>query len=573
MIESAFIELSLVLIVTVALAGLMRVLKQPLIVAYILAGILLGPVFGMVRSTPAFSTLGELGVALLLFMVGLGLNPGVIREVGWVSVLAGIGQILSTFVIAAGISLALGFSPLTAAYIAIALTFSSTIIIVKLLSDRGDTQALYGKISIGVLIVQDLVAILLLMLISSLSSSSELTATVAISVLRGEAALALLVMFSIYLLPGLTRLIAKSQEYLLLFSLAWCLALGALFSYLKFSVEIGALLAGVTLSMSPFRHEINARMKPLRDFFVVLFFVLIGSQISFSDLGQHFLAIALFTAFILFASPFIVMALMGLLGYSKRTGFLSGITLAQISEFSFILIALGVKVGHLSPDILSLVTFVGVVTIAGSSYFISYGDRIYQFLSPYLALFEKKGSRVDEYASHQQKSYDIILFGYNRIGYDLLAAFRRMRKSVLVVDYDPEVIRTLAKEGVPCRYGDADDAEFLGELPLAKAKMVASTIPGHDTSLLILGMTKRAGSQAITLVVSHDIESSMRLYDRGASYVIIPHLLGGYHTAAMLDEYGLDRELFDRERAAHIDSLRERKKRGHARPSGELTYY
>ncbi|MCK5176424.1 MAG: cation:proton antiporter, partial [Candidatus Aenigmarchaeota archaeon] len=413
----------------------------------------------------------HIGVALLLFIVGLGMSPKIIKDVGMVSLVTGVGQVIFTTVIGFFICQLLGFSTIESLYVAVALTFSSTIIIMKILSDKGDMKSLYGRISIGFLIVQDLIAIIILMVISSTPTGANLTKFVFGTALKGFGLMVVLFLFGVYILPGITKSIAKTQEFLLLFSIGWCLSLASIFHYLNFSMEIGALLAGFTLSMSPYRYEISSKMRPLRDFFIVLFFILLGSQMVFTDIIPYIAPIIILSAFILIGNPMIVMTLMGLMGYTKRNSFLAGLTVAQISEFSLILIALGVKLGHLTNEILSFVTCIGLITIAGSTYMMLYANKIYPPLSKYLSIFERKGRKVDEHKYHDYESYDIIVFGYNRVGYDLLKFIKKMGKRFLIVDYDPETIVDLAKEGVDCRYGDASDSELLNELNFSKCRM------------------------------------------------------------------------------------------------------
>ncbi len=562
-----FLELSIIIGITVLIAGIMRLLKQPLIIGYILTGIIVGPrLLNIISSTETISIFSHIGIALLLFIVGLSLSPKVTKEVGKVSSITGVGQVIFTSLIGFFICRLLGFSPIASIYVAIALTFSSTIIIMKLLSDKDDIETLYGRIAIGFLIVQDIIAILILMIISSIPAGFDFTNLVFGTILKGFGLLVILFLVGIYILPKVTKIIAKSQEFLLLFSIGWCLALASLFYYLSFSMEIGALLAGITLSLSPYRYEISSKMTPLRDFFIVLFFILLGSQMGFADISLYIIPIIIFSAFILIGNPLIVMTLMGLLGYTKRNSFLAGLTVAQISEFSLILIALGVKVGHLSNEILSFVTAIGLITIAGSTYMIIYANKIYPYLSKYLGIFERKGKKVDEHRYHKDGIYDIILFGYNRIGYDLLESFKKIKKKFLIVDYNPETIMCLAKEGTDCRYGDASDSELLNELNLSKAKMVYSTIPDFETNLLLINKIRESNKKAIIIVVSHQIDEAIELYDKGASYVIMPHFLGGHHASTLIEKYGLNLSKFLKAKVAHIEHLRKRKEIGHEHP-------
>ena len=439
----------------------------------------------------------------------------------------------------------------------------------KLLSDKGDMETLYGRIAIGFLIVQDLIVIVILMVVSSIPAGINFATFALETVFKGIGILLLLFLISVYVFPRMTKVIAKSQEFLLLFSIGWCFAIATLFYYLNFSIEAGALIAGITLSLSPYHYEISSRMKPLRDFFIILFFILLGSQMVFTNIGQYIIPIIIFSVFILIGNPLIVMILMGLLGYTKRNSFLAGLTVAQISEFSLILIALGVSVGHLTNEILSFVTIIGLITIAGSSYMIIYANKIYSHLSKYLGIFERKGKKVDEHRYHKDGIYDIILFGYNRIGYDILESFKKIKKKFLVIDFDPETITKLAKEGFDCKYGDANDSELLNELNFSKTKMVVSTMHDLDTNLLLINKIRESNKKAIITVVSHQIDEAMKLYDAGATYVLMPHFLGGHHISTMIEGHGLNLNKFLKEKVTHIEHLRKRKEIGHEHPRHE----
>jgi len=555
MIESAFVNISFIILTALGVAAVMRILRQPLIIGYIITGIIVGPYFlNLLSSSDSVGTFSKLGVALLLFTVGLHLNPKVIKEVGKVSLITGVGQVVFTSVLGFSIAFLIGFSTVASLYIAIALSFSSTIIIMKLLTDKGDIETVYGKISVGFLIVQDIIAVFALMIISSLSVGGNASSLILITFAKGVVATFLLFLFSIYVLPYFTGLIAKSQEFLFLFSISWCLALASLFGYLNFSIEIGALFAGIALSISPYSGEISSKLKPLRDFFIILFFIVIGSQMILGDIQQNIIPIILFSLFILVGNPLIVMVLMGSLGYTKRSGFQAGLTVAQISEFSIILIILGVSVGHLNSEILSLITMVGLITIAGSTYMISYSNQIYQKISKYLNVFERK--KVKEKLKIE-KEYDVILFGQNRIGFNILTALKKIKKSYLVVDYDPEVVSALSKYGVPNIFGDAYDIDFLEELPLGKAKIVISTIPDFEINELLVKTIKRLNKDAIVLVHSHQMDGASQLYEAGADYVLTPHFLGGEYVARMIGDFETNKTSYKKEKEKHMRMLKD----------------
>ena len=563
-------ELSKILVITVVITGLVKVLKQPVIIGYILSGIFVGPfIFNIIDSTDTLTAFSQIGVALLLFLVGLNLNPKVIKEVGKISLITGLGQVLFTTSIGYIIARYLGFSTIISLYMSIALAFSSTIVIMKLLSDKKDLESLYGRISIGFLIVQDFVAILILLVISSLNRGATLTSLVVETVLNGVLGILLLFLITLYVLPSLTKIIAKSQEFLLLFSISWCFAVASVFHYLNFSIEAGALLAGITLSLSPYHFEISSKLKPLRDFFLILFFILLGSQMVFSNIFQNAGTILILSAFVLIGNPIIVMALMGLLGYTKRNSFLSGLTVAQISEFSLIIVAMGVSIGHITNEVLSLVTAVGLITFAGSTYMILYSHKIYPALSRYLSIFERKGKKVDEHEHTADYRHEIILFGYNRIGFDILESLNKIKKNFLIIDYDPDVITSLSKDGYACRYGDANDSELLEELNFSKTKMIISTIPILETNLLIINKVKKENKRAIIAVVSHQIDDAVKMYEEGATYVIMPHFLGGKHFSEMLERNKMCLSKFLKEKSGQVEHLKRRRDMGHEHPTHE----
>lgn len=558
-----FVGLSLIVGVAIVVSLIMRALRQPLIIGYILTGILVGPyIFDIVSSVGSVATFAQMGVAVLLFMVGLNLNPTVAREVGKVALITGIGQIMFTFFFGFIIGMILGFDWIVSAYIAIAISFSSTIIIMKLLSDKGDLKTLYGRISIGFLIVQDLVAIVLLMILSSTHGAPDIATFAFQKVAVGIGLLAALIVVSIFLIKPAMKKIAQSQELLLLFSIGWALLIGSLFAYAGFSIEIGALLGGISLSLSPYRQEIGAKMKPLRDFFLLLFFILLGSQLRFEHFASIIAPVVILSLVVLVGNPIIVMSLMGFMGYTKRNSFFAGLTVSQISEFSFILIALGVSLGHLNAEMLSLMTLVRLITMGGSSYLILGNDKIYEKISRYLSFFEIKGKKIDEGKYYRHDEYDLVLFGYNRIGYSVEKAFRKLKRSFLVVDNDPETILKLARSRIECQYGDAEDSELLDELPLDRAKMIVSTIPDKDTNLTLIKKVLQRNKDAIILVVSHQIEEALDLYEAGATYVITPHFLGGSYTAHLIEKHGLNKKDFKEEGAKSANELLHRQRDG-----------
>ena len=536
------LELGIILAITVLVAGIFRLLKQPLIISYIITGIIISPFFlDIIRSYEIIEIFAKIGVTFLLFIIGLSLSPKVIKEVGKVSLLTGIGQVVFTSVIGFLIAKLLGFSDIVAVYVAIALTFSSTIIIMKLLSDKKDVEKLYGKISIGFLLVQDIFVVILLLAVPVLAQGSTLNDLEPTSIAIDVILILTIMVAGYYGLPKLAKVISKAKEFLFIFAISWGLGIAALFDHLGLSMEIGALVAGIMFSTTPYRFEISSKMKPLRDFFIVIFFVLLGSQMVLEDIGEFIIPIIVFSAFILVGNPIIVMILMGLLNYKKNTSFKAGLTVAQISEFSIIFVMLGVQVGHLDDTILSFITMVGIITIGGSTYLILYSDKVYQYLSKYLGIFEKKNSKP-EYAI---KGFEGVLFGYGTMGPSVTEIFKNLNLHYLVVDHDPKVIDDLSKKEISYRFGDVGNSEFLADLDLSQTKIIVSTISHLEINLLLLDRIRNVNKKAVVIVVANNPNEANALYDNYATYVILPHFLGIRHTSEIVEKHGFDHSKYD----------------------------
>lgn len=557
-----FIELSLIIVIATLCAFLARLLRQPLLVGYVATGVLIGPyALNLLHSTETIELFSKIGIAILLFIVGLSLNPDIVREVGKSSLVVGLGQVIFTSLIGYLIMILLGFSQVEAVYGAVALTFSSTIIILKLLADKGDLGKLHGKIAVGMLLVQDLIATFVLVAVSLISSATGAVGQVYIQMFGllawGAVAGLALYLISKFILPFLSSVFAGSQELLFIFSLAWGLGLSALFHAMGYSIEIGALIAGVTLAASPFAYEIGSRLKPLRDFFIILFFILLGAQIVLTNIGALILPAIILSLFVLIGNPIIVVVLLGLLGYRSRASFLTGLTVAQISEFSLILVSLGVAVGHVDSKLLSLVTLVGIITITGSTYMILYADFLYKKLKNVVDLFvwRKKPKR---HKKGHDKTADVIIFGYDRVGYDFVAAAEKLGSPYLVVDFDPRAIKKMEAKEIPFKYGDAEDVEFLQEIAVTEAKMVVSTVPDFKANLLLVKYYRQRNSKGIIMAISHDIAQAQELYLAGASYVIMPHYLGAHHASQLIKKHGFDLAEFEAERNKHLTKLAKR---------------
>ncbi|WP_143962512.1 cation:proton antiporter [Litoribacter populi] len=540
--ENPFYEFAIILFLAAVMGGLGQLLKQPLIVMFIALGILVGPAFlNVVKSEDNIHLLAEIGIVILLFIVGLKLDLRIINSIGKIALLTGLGQVLFTSLIGFFIGLALDFTYLHSFYIAVALTFSSTIIIVKLLSDKKEIDSLHGQIAIGFLIVQDIVVILVMIVLSAMGQSEgesfwdDMGQT-----LFAGAVLGLLTFIAMkFVIPRLSMFLAKSQELLTLFAIAWALAMAALGDVMGFSGEVGAFLAGVSLASSQFKDVISSRLISLRDFLLLFFFVNLGANLDLGIIGNQIPSSMIFSVFVLVGNPIIVLVIMGAMGYRKRTGFLAGLTVAQISEFSLIFAGLGLSVGHITEDVVGLITLVGLITIGLSTYLIIYSHPIYDFIAPALSIFERKHPyREAEFEEEIHARYDLIIFGLGRFGSkvaELLDQYQDIK--YLAIDFDPQVVKEWRKKGDHVIYGDIEDPDLMDSLPLGAAKCVISTVPNTELSINLIHALRRHKYQGKVYVTAMHEKDVGILQAEKPDVVLLPHQLAAntfYH--ALMEE-------------------------------------
>jgi Kef-type K+ transport system membrane component KefB len=547
---TGILELAIVVLVAAVLGILAKFLRQPIILAYLAAGVLIAYFdFFHLANQETFQIFSDLGIMFLLFLVGLELNYASLRISGKASILVGLGQIAFTFLIGFLIATQLGFNYISAAYIAIALTFSSTIIIVKLLSDKKDLSSLYGRVSIGFLLVQDFVAILILILLAGIETGGSLAfGTLSFAVLKGLLLFAVIFWLSKRFFPWLFDKIARSEELLFITSLAWVFLFAAAISKIGFSIEIAGFLAGLALANSSENFQIASRVRPLRDFFILVFFVILGSSIVFTSFSGLALPIIILSLFVLIGNPLIVLVIMGLMGYRKRTSFLSGITVAQISEFSLIIAALGLKVGHITEEIVALVTAVGVVTITLSTYLILNAEKIFKVFSKPLSVFERKDVKEERMEGGLKKT--IVLVGVGRTGRSI--AQNLPKEKLLVIDFDPEAIATLSRHGFDALLGDITDVEIIEKANLKEATLVVSTSPDFESNAALLEEMRNLSRRPKVIVRARTEREAEALYGASADYVLLPHFTAGQYlgkTIAIDPEMEILSELRERDKS------------------------
>ncbi len=552
---SIFGELSLIIAIGTGIALIMRLIHQPLIIGHILTGLLVGPsMLHLVKSADTIEIFSNIGIALLLFIIGLGLNPRVIREIGKVAGIAGILQVGLTVGLGYGAGIVLGLSSVEALFLGLALSFSSTIIILKLLSDKKEQTRLYGKIVVGLLLVQDVLATTALLFVTANGAGSGFSASkLLILAVKGWTLGAILLLTGNFVLPKMHRLIAGSQEFLFLFAIGWGFGSAALFERAGFSLEIGALIAGVALAGLPYTQEISSRLRPLRDFFIVVFFISLGTRLTFDNLALILPIVIVSSFVVIILKPMIVMLIMGFMGYTKRTSFKAAIAMGQVSEFSLVIVILANRVGLISNNLVGIVTMVALISIAATTYMIIYSDKLYLAIEEHLELFEHAKPR-SERETRKQK-YDMVLFGYLRGGHEFLNLFKSMSKNYVVVDYDPEVIDTLDHQKANYIYGDATDIELLEEVGIEHSKLIVSAMSDHDTNKFLAKLAENICPHAVLICYAENAEQASELYELGASYVMVPHYIGSEKISSFIRRSGLKKSEFKKYREKHLAYL------------------
>jgi Kef-type K+ transport system membrane component KefB len=551
------------MIVAAALSYLLKILKQPQILAYVITGVLITPILGIVTDLTTIQSMSTIGIAFLLFLVGLEIDIKKLRSVALVSTLGGLIYALVIFIIGYFVSLLLGFITLEAAYIGLMLSFSSTMVVMKLLSDQRELGTLHGRIVVGLLLVQDIIAIFALSVMTT--SNGFGFAALGLAAIKFLALFGLAVLSSLFLFPSVFKFAAKKSELLFIASLAVCFIYSLIFYYLGFSIAIGAFIGGLALGNLEYNFEIIARVRSLRDFFSVLFFVSLGMGLSIGVLQDMLLPLIVIFLLTIFLKPLVIMTVCSMFKYTKKPSFLAANSLGQVGEFSMIMAAQGVALGHLSANTLSLIVMVALLSITFTSYTIEKSKGFYKLLKKPLKIFEIFTTQGLEYLPTEVQP-TIVLCGHNRIGYSILHNLQKVKKKVLVVDYNPEIITRMVKEGYHCLYGDATDEEIIERMDLRKIKMLISTIPELKGNVYLIKKLREHNKSAKIITTAEDIDAALKLYEVGADYVILPHFLGGEHASNLITNIRRRKVSLKMEKIDHITNLKQRQEIGQEHP-------
>lgn len=541
--ENIFFEITIVISVAAALTILFRVLKQPPILAYILTGILLGPL-GLfhIQDHEALKTLGQLGVTLSLFMLGLELRLGELRSIGKTAIILGTLQMITTYILGFILALILGFSEQVATYIGIGLSFSSTIIIVKLLSDKHDLTSLHGKLSIGLLLVQDFFAVITIIFLTGVHPGAGVTILpqILFILLKVVFLFGSVILLSKYVFPKIVHTLADSPEAFFLFSLAWVFSLTALVSsrVFGFSLEIGGFLAGLALANASENYQIVARMKALRDFFITIFFVMLGFEMKLTNFTSVLFPVLVLSAFVIVIKPLLTTIIVGLMGFRKRTALFVGLSTGQVSEFSLIILFLGGTLHVVPPNVITIMVLVAVITFATSSYTIKSMNSIYKKIHHYFDGIERQKTNAENSFSATNALVElddhVIVIGADQMGRSIIRALEESEEKVIVVDFNPDIVKRLSDKGNSVLFGDIADPDIQERAKIEKAKMVISTVPDVEDNLLLIKSLNHTNRRAKIVVMAYEVGDAKILYKAGADYVILPHLAGGRHLAKIL---------------------------------------
>lgn len=540
--NTAFYELAIVLGLSCLIGFLIKYLKQPLLMAYLLAGVVISliAVINPQHSLP-LTFLPDFGIAFVLFFIGMELDLRELKSLGLPIIVSGLVQITIASVLGYSIASLLGFNQTDSLYLGMGLSFSSTIVVVKMLLERKDLTSLYGKLSLGVLLLEDMVAIMFIMGLTVGSSFLHLGFQNAFPILAlvGKAGVLFVLSFvlSRWVLHWVFKAVAENAELLFLTSLAWCFAFIALAQFLGFSLTIGAFLAGIALATSPYHYQIQGKVKPLRDFFVALFFIYLGSQVHFDTIQQTLPLIVAYVVYACILKPTIFLLVFGAFGFKKHTIFRIAVNLSQISEFSLIIALMGVKAGVISSAVLSTMALVGVISIVFSSVMISSSKQLYAVLSPVLGFFVRaKLNDTEEALGTSEKMLEshIVVIGAHRVGGQLVEYLKREKINHIIADLNPQIVEELLDKGVVAIYGDISDPEIMDILKLEHAQLIVSTSQDKDDNLHLLAEARRRRVQAPVIARAVNAQDAKLMYKAGADFVILPEILSGDFLTEML---------------------------------------
>lgn len=566
-------NIGLAIVAATAFALLARALKQPLLLAYLAAGIVLGPKigFGLIQDEASITLISEIGLILLLFIIGLEIDLKKLLSAGRTLIVSGLSQFLICVALGIGFFVLVGFKMgggrFDALYLAVAMALSSTMIVVKILYDKFELTTLPGRITLGILVFQDIWAILFLSLQPNLLSP-ELS-IILLSFVKGTGLVLASLAVSKYLLARLFGFVAKVPELLLVTAIAWCFLVSGTAGAVGLSREMGALVAGVSLSTFPYNVDVIAKVINIRDFFVTLFFVGLGLQIPMPT-PSLILYAAVASLFLILTRFLSIFPLLHLMKNGLRASLIPSINLSQMSEFSLVIASLGLSLNHIDSQIVGILTFVFAITSVVSTYMIQYNHQIQLGIAPILKKIGISDIAAPSSADEEpEQPKEIVFLGFFR---DASSIFHEMgflhdgdpgplTRKVLVIDFNPLVHGELSARGVKCIYGDIACVDTLNHVHADSVRVVVSSIPDSilrgTTNQRLLKLSKRLWPDAQVIVTANTLRSALTLYDTGADFVFVPRIHSSKQVARIIAS-SLSRSL-EPYRLEEMNDLRDRR--------------
>lgn len=540
-------EIGISILAATALGFVFQLFRQPVILGYLVAGALIGPGIGFkLVSEPAnIAVISEIGLILLLFIIGLELNPQKLLSSGRQLFYAGVGQFILCVLMGLGFFMLLGYElskgRIDALYLALFCALSSTAIVVKLLYDKFELDTLPGRMTLGILIFQDLWAILILALQPHFTNPQFMLVVMALG--KSVALLAIGFILSKYLLRWVFEKISKTPEMVVAMSIAWCAFMAGTGAWIGLSMEMGALIAGVAISTFPYSVHITAKVLPLRDFFLTLFFLSIGMKIPVPD-PMLLLTAAVIVLFVIISRFLTIYPILSLAGSGRRTSFIASLNLSQVSEFSLVVAAIGVGYGHIEPRLMSLIIYAMAITSVLSSYFIKGNHEAYLMFERLLSRMGFPSQAKDAAADEQGGHYPVILLGFHRGARAFIDRLETtapdLLKKILVIDFNLEVLQELNDRNVKGVFGDISSRDTLEHAHVAHADVILSTIP----DMLLKGTNNRSmvttcraiAPNAVIVATADSVDQIETLKTCGANEVLLPYALIGDHLAQFVVE-------------------------------------
>lgn len=542
MIEVFTADLALIIITATALAFLARKTGQPTIVAYIATGLVLGPVmFNLVTESELTVLMSELGLGFLLFLLGIEMNlkeiEDLLRPIANIAVWQTVLQTGLAFVV----PYLLGFSLIETVVIALCTVFGATPVIVKLLTDKDEISSLPGKIDVGVLILQDIYLVIILALFNA-ESLTNITA-VGFALVKIFAMIGLVgtlsYLSSQYFLPRLFREIADDKHAFFVHGIAWAFLFISLATALDLSIEVGAFLAGLGLGQMPYRNELQERVRPLTDFFMVIFFSSIALTLQASNLWAYWIEAVLASVVLVIGNFLIMFFLINRQGFDAETTFIGSINMTQVSEFSLVVGGLAVTQGYIGNDILGYLSVMALLTMTSSTYLINYNRQIYDRVKKYLERFDSETSfQTERLEDH------VLIIGYDDLARNTVNEMEKFFDQIAIVDRNPENVQELRNSEHEYIYGDIRHGEVKKKASVEKAEIIISFVPDFDLNKQILRMAEEDSTR---ILKAENFEQASELYEMDAHYVIVKNMLSGDRLGEQLKVYLEDRELFDEE--------------------------